>query len=82
MCEHKNFVVDAKVNRLEDFGRFVADIQIRCSECFVPFVFVGLPAGLNLDGAAVSMDGTEGRFGIVPKGEAIPPFKGAPRPIE
>src|SRR5439155_15831666 len=70
MCEHKDFEANVVVNRLEDIGRFAADVTIRCKECSLPFQFVGLPVGLNLDGATVSLDATEARLAIVPRGEA------------
>jgi hypothetical protein len=70
-CEHMNFEADVVVNRLEDTGRFNADVRIKCVECGVPFRFIGLPYGLDLNGAACSVDGTEGRFAIAPKGEVL-----------
>ena len=70
MCEHKDFEANVVVNRLEDSGRFMADVTIRCKDCGTPFQFVGLPVGLNLDGATVSLDATEARLAIVPRGEA------------
>jgi len=66
MCKHETFEARVAVNRLEDSGRFAADITIKCTQCGVPFRFLGLPAGVDLDGAAVSTDGTEGRFAIGP----------------
>ena len=63
-CPHKKFHANVRVNRLEDSGRFSADITIKCEECGEPFRFLGLPAGVDLDGAAVSVDGTEARLAI------------------
>lgn len=63
-CKHMNFVADVAVNRLEDSGRFSADIKINCKECGEPFRFLGLPVGLDLNGACVSVDGTEARLAI------------------
>lgn len=68
-CEHKNFSAVVKVHRLEDVKCFNAFITIQCVECQTPFTFVGLPTGLSLAGAAMSVDGTEGRFAIVPRCE-------------
>lgn len=73
-CDHHNFFADVTVNRLEDAGRFQADVRIRCKDCGTPFRFIGLPAGLDLNGAAVSVDGTEGRFAIAPKGQVVTPI--------
>ena len=66
-CKHFNFECKTTVNRLEDIGRFQADIKINCKDCGKPFRFVGLPVGLNLNGASVSFEGTEGRFAILPE---------------
>ena len=74
--EHQSFEADVTVNRLEDTGRFQADVRVRCVQCNTPFRFIGLPAGLDLNGAAVSVDGTEGRFAIAPKGEVVSPLEG------
>jgi hypothetical protein len=63
-CKHEQFEAKVKVNRLEDSGRFNADITIRCVQCNIPFRFLGLPCGVDLDGAAVSADGTEARMAI------------------
>jgi hypothetical protein len=76
MCKHESFVCEVDVNRLEDEHRFQADVRVRCAQCSVPFRFIGLPAGLDLNGAAVSVDGTEGRFAIAPKGEVVTPLEG------
>lgn len=70
-CEHKDFAATVEVNRLEDTGRFTAEVRIVCTECQVPMRFIGLPYGVDLNGAAVSVDGTEGRFAIAPKGEVV-----------
>lgn len=75
-CQHVNFVADVCVNRLEDSGRFNADVRIMCEHCKLPFRFIGLPTGLDLNGASVSVDGCEGRFAIAPKGEVITPLDG------
>lgn len=66
MCPHRNFAANVEVNRIEDTGRFMADIMIACTDCELPFAFKGLPQGLDIDGAAVSPGGLEGRFAITP----------------
>lgn len=55
-CKHPDFEAQVNVNRLEDVGRFSADVTIRCALCGVPFRFIGLPGGLDLNGASVSVD--------------------------
>jgi len=63
-CNHENFTAKVDVHRLEDSGRFSADVSIKCVQCGTPFSFLGLPAGLDLNGASVSVDGTEARLAI------------------
>lgn len=75
MCEHNDFQASVTVNSLQGV-RFVAEIRIQCKDCGTPFVFYGLEAGLNIDGASVSMDGTEARISIGPQGEKLPEYKG------
>ncbi len=65
-CEHKEFEASVTVNRLEDSKRFMADVCIACRDCKKPFRFLGLPAGINLDGATVSIEATEARLAIAP----------------
>lgn len=67
-CAHKNFGADCKVARLEDSGRFLLEVQVSCTDCGTPFQFLGLPPGLNVDGARVSLDGLEATLGICPQG--------------
>lgn len=67
-----NFEAQVDVNRIEDTGRFSADVRIKCAECGKPMRFIGLPMGLDMNGAAVSPDGTEGRFAIHPVNEPVP----------
>lgn len=77
-CKHPNVNASVVVNRLEDSGRFCADVRIACASCGLPFRFLGLPAGLNLNGAAVSPDGTEARLAIVPASESVHCLDGRP----
>jgi len=60
------------VNRLEDTGRFMADITIKCNQCGVSMVFLGVPRGLDCNGVATNTFGTELRAAIHPQGEAVP----------
>jgi hypothetical protein len=71
LCPHLNFSARVEVNRIEDTGRFMADISISCSDCGLPFSFKGLPQGLDVEGATVSPGGTEGRFALAPGELAI-----------
>ena len=69
-CQHFNFEVLNTVNRLKDSGRFNLDVLVKCDDCKLPFEFVGLPHGLDLNGPAMSMSGREARLAIKP-GENI-----------
>ena len=65
-CQHESFRATVNVVRLLDSGRFSADVRVNCDRCGEPFCFAGLPVGLDLDGAAVSVDHQEARIAIYP----------------
>ena len=67
MCRHEDFNAKVRVARLEDSGRFMAEITVRCSQCDKPFQFLGLEPGVDLDGARVSIDGLEANIAIAPE---------------
>lgn len=76
MCLHEEFQTDVAINRMPSkeggpIERYSADIRIRCIQCNTPFRFIGLPAGVDLNGAAVSVDAMEARLAIAPKGEVL-----------
>lgn len=75
-CKHETFDCFVTVNRLEDVGRFMADVTVKCSDCGTPFKFLGLPLGVDYNSATVSFDGTEARLAIAPQGEVVPPVHG------
>lgn len=74
-CKHTNFDANVSVCRLEDSGRFIAEVRINCVECNTPFQFLGLEPGLNFDGATVSLDGLEANIGICPQGHRPNPMQ-------
>ena len=74
-CKHTAFNAEVRVARLEDTGRFVAEIKIVCTECNTPFQFMGLQPGFDADGASVSLDGLEANIGIHPQGTRPNPFQ-------
>lgn len=65
-CQHTNLSATVQISHLSNTGRWLSEIKIICAECGVPFAFKGLPIGANLDGAAVSADGTEARIAVEP----------------
>jgi hypothetical protein len=75
MCRHEDFKANVRVARLEDSGRFMAEITVRCSQCDKPFQFLGLEPGVDLDGARVSIDGLEANIAIAPEGARPNPLQ-------
>ena len=71
-CKHEGFACNVEINRLEDTGRFMADLKIECDQCGVEMVFLGLPRGIDMNGAATNTFGTEARLAIHPRGETVP----------
>lgn len=67
-CAHLNFDAVCKVCRLEDSGQFMLEVRVKCVECGVPFQFLGLEPGCDLQGARVSIDGLEANLAICPEG--------------
>jgi len=79
-CQHrKGHVADVNINCIEDTGRFMAELKIKCADCGTAFRFIGLPAGLDFNGASTSADAQEGRFAIAPEGEVVNVIEGAPQ---
>lgn len=74
-CAHENFRAQVDVARLEDSGRFSAEIRIECVDCGVPFQFLGLPIGIDLNGATISADGLEARIAIAAAGSVPHPLE-------
>lgn len=74
-CKHKSIDCNLAMAFIEDTNRWQADIRITCADCGTPFRFIGLPAGLDMNGAAVSVDGQEGRFSVAPKGQVVTPLE-------
>lgn len=71
-CAHEGFDANVSVARFEDRpGKFMAHITVKCNQCQQPMCFVGLPMGLALNGAAVSVDRTEARLAMTPQGETL-----------
>ncbi len=75
MCKHENFDATVGVARLEDTGGFMAEIRIKCSQCGMPFQFLGLEPGLDMQGARVTIDGLEANIAIAPQGVQPNPFQ-------
>lgn len=74
-CKHEDFRASVKVARLQDSGRFMAEITVKCAQCNLPFQFLGLEPGLDTEGARVSIDGLEANIAICPQGAKPNPFQ-------
>ena len=74
-CSHKNFDAQVSVIRIEDTGRFMAEVRINCIDCGLPMNFMGVKSGYDPNGAAVSLDGQELIIGIYPKGQQPNPLQ-------
>jgi len=64
MCKHDTFHAEVQVNRIDDGKHYQADVQIWCQICGKQFQFIGLPKGVNLEGATMSADHKEARLAI------------------
>jgi hypothetical protein len=74
-CKHEEFAASVAVARLEDSGRFMAEVRVTCRQCGTPFQFLGLAPGLNMRGATVSIDGLEANIAIAPQGSVPNPLQ-------
>jgi hypothetical protein len=81
MCAHEQFEAHAVINRLEDTGRFAVDLTVKCSQCTLPFHFIGLPGGLAPDYPTCSVDRLEARLPIGPGEREMPLKKGSSRKV-
>ena len=67
-CKHENFQSNVSICRITNndgnADRFNAELRVNCVDCGEPFKFLGLPTGLDLNGASVSVDGFEARMAI------------------
>lgn len=65
-CEHKKFDAQVNIIRLEDSGKFMAEVKVKCVECNTPFQFLGMPMGLSFTKPMVEVLATEARLPIQP----------------
>jgi hypothetical protein len=73
-CKHEHFQATVNVGRITEeddpttVRNYLADIRVKCAACDLPFEFLGLPIGMDLQGAMMSPDGQEARLAITPRG--------------
>jgi hypothetical protein len=84
-CLHENFTAQVDVGRIQTDEAadgmpkaFLAEIEINCQACGVPFHFLGLPIGLSYTEPRVSVDGAELRAPIIPAGADPAALAGMP----
>lgn len=75
-CEHHNFHVQANINRLskEEGGpitHYDAEMTIHCTDCGLPFEFIGLQCGMMPDRPTCNVNAQEARLPIKPKGSNL-----------
>lgn len=70
-CMHEQFHVHANIIRLEDAGKYIAEIRVKCEQCDEPFRFLGVPAGLLNERPSCNVDGLELHAPIEPQGTPI-----------
>lgn len=77
-CAHLNFAAQVNVHRLTDeqdvVTGYMSETRIWCTECLRQFQFLGLEAGVDTQGARMSIDGLEASIAIVPRGEVPSPL--------
>jgi hypothetical protein len=77
-CQHENFRAMVNVGRIlgkdeKTVEAYMAEVTIACTECGLPFEFVGVNAGLRYDKPMASPDAQELRAPIRPKGYKLLP---------
>lgn len=75
-CQHKVFDAQCRVARIEDVGRYVLEVSVRCTECDTPFQFLGMQPGFNYEHPTVRLDGLQADLPICPQGHQPNPFQG------
>lgn len=71
-CRHEDFVSHSRAIRVEESEpgsstvRYRVELDVMCQECKMPFVFVGLKPGYNVNGPTTDVDGVELRIPIKP----------------
>jgi len=74
-CAHDRLAWGVRGQFLEDIERWVVDVRVKCSNCGVPFKFLGLETGLNYkEPRTLRVDGTEVRLPIHPANRQPPPL--------
>jgi hypothetical protein len=75
-CLHANFSADVKVARITDgdsgsVTNYVTELSVKCSECGMPFHFVGVDAGFGYLKPTCDFLGTT-LYAPIASGESLP----------
>jgi len=70
-CLHSEWRAEVKVNHIADVDRYMVDVRVFCVHCNRNLRFLGLPAGVDMNLAAVSADGLEVCLAAVPEGDPV-----------
>lgn len=68
-CRHEKIEVKHRIKYIEALDRYVLSVIVQCAQCQAYFRFLGLPRGVDLEGATLAVDGTTGLFGIYPENQ-------------
>lgn len=54
-CRHTQINSEVRVQHLADTGKFIAELEVRCTVCGTPFRFLGPPTGLSFSTPTVNV---------------------------
>jgi len=74
---HKNFDTETRMVYFPEISKYLLEIRVVCDTCRMPMRFIGLPNGVDFNGAATDPDSVEGRFAMLPKDMPIDMEAGA-----
>lgn len=89
-CPHTHFEADVSVHRLTDEAsdivrNFIAEVSVRCTDCGVPFHFIGADAGHSFARPTVNVGATTLHAPIAPGVAPLPDlisYEAPPRDFE
>ena len=74
-CTHEGITIQKRLNKILELNRHVIEMRAFCANpaCRTPFLFKGLPRGLDVSGASTDLTGRIAQLVIMPEGESVPP---------
>jgi hypothetical protein len=70
-CRHTELNSQVSVHHLEDTGLFIAELEVRCTQCGIPFHFLGAPTGLSMSKPTVDVPATTIHVPMLPGERSI-----------